>query len=93
MKSRYLICYDITRPRRLQKIHKFLKGRGCHIQYSMFLLNLGWSELQQLKGKLSKMINPKYDDIRIYPLPSNKKEIVFGVGSRIPKEIQIYLNI
>lgn len=90
MKSRYLICYDITRPGRLQRIHKFLKGSGFHIQYSVFLLYLGWHQLQQIKKELSKLINPKYDDIRIYPLPQESKEIVFGIGSRLPKDIQFF---
>lgn len=91
MKTRYLICYDITRPRRLQRIHKFLKARGFHIQYSVFLLHLGWQQLQQVKEEISGLINPKYDDVRIYPLPSACKEIILGIGNRLPKDIQFFM--
>jgi len=35
----YIICYDITCPRRLGKIHRLLKQSALPLQYSVFLFN------------------------------------------------------
>jgi CRISPR-associated endonuclease Cas2 len=40
MKANYLVCYDITEPRRLSRVYKFIKGMGLHIQYSVFSISL-----------------------------------------------------
>ncbi len=91
MKAGYLVCYDISDPARLNRIFRYLKGRGLHIQYSVFYCSLTWQELGSLKNKLSEFIDPKQDDIRIYPLPSDTKVTVMGCGDRIPEGANIFL--
>jgi len=90
MKANYLVCYDIRDPRRLSRVYKLLKGIGLHIQYSVFHCSLSWPDLLELKEKLKELIDENDDDIRIYPLPLEKKVIVMGCGDRVPNGVEIF---
>lgn len=92
MKAKYLVCYDITEPRRLSRVYKLMKGRGLHIQYSVFHCTLTWPNILDLKQKLSELIDRNSDDVRIYPLPSEEKVIVMGCGDRIPNGVEIFIE-
>lgn len=92
MKSNYLVCYDITDPKRLSKVYKLMIGRGIHLQYSVFHCTLTWQELLNLKEKLSLLIDKKRDDVRIYPLPSASKVIVMGCGDRVPQGVEVFIT-
>lgn len=65
----HIISYDIADPKRLQRIHRFLKKVALPLQYSVFLLEADAKRIEQLEKQLATMINPRADDIRIYPLP------------------------
>jgi len=92
MKANYLVCYDIADERRLNRVYKYLRERGLHIQYSVFHCQLTWKELQELKAALSSLINGKEDDVRIYPLPQDTEVFVLGCGDRIPNGVMIFLR-
>lgn len=92
MKAEYLVCYDIAAPRRLQRVYRFMKGQGVHMQYSVFHCSLTWPELQMLKLRLSQEIDEEEDDVRIYPLPSGGKMIAMGCGDRVPEDVEIFLE-
>jgi CRISPR-associated protein Cas2 len=92
MKAPYLVCYDIASPGRLGRIFRFMKGRGIHLQYSVFHCSLTWPELVNLRQKLEHLINKKEDDLRIYPLPSGCKVIVMGCGDRVPEGVEIFIE-
>lgn len=65
----YLICYDISDPRRLQKLHRYLRQRALPVQYSVFYASLTNNELRRIKDGINLIIEPREDDIRIYHLP------------------------
>ncbi|MEW6108116.1 MAG: CRISPR-associated endonuclease Cas2 [Nitrospirota bacterium] len=90
MKAPYLVCYDITDERRLSRVLKLMKGRGIHLQYSVFYCSLTWPQLQALKEDISARIDEKSDDVRIYPLPSGGKVLVMGCGDRVPDGVDIF---
>ena len=92
MKANYLVCYDITEPRRLAKVYKFIKGKGLHIQYSVFHCSLTWPNLLEIKEKLNYLIDEKEDDVRIYPLPAEEKVIVMVCGERVPDGVEIFIE-
>lgn len=92
MKANYLICYDIADKKRLTRVFKTVKGKGLHLQYSVFLCRLTWKQLQELKERLNKLIDSKYDDVRIYPLPDDIKVEVLGCGDRVPEGVNIFLS-
>lgn len=91
MKSAYLVCYDISDEKRLMKVYRFMKERGIHIQYSVFYCVLTLEELKTLKANIQKLINPRYDDIRIYPLPRNSLIAVLGSKAIIPEGIEVFI--
>lgn len=92
MKANYLVCYDISDPRRLARVFKLMKGNGIHLQYSVFHCSMTWQSLLELKEKLNWIINEKEDDVRIYPLPSEEKLIVMGCGDRVPDGLEIFID-
>lgn len=91
MKANYLVCYDISCPRRLGRVYKYIKGKGLHIQYSVFHCSLTWPMLMELKARIAELIDEKEDDVRIYPLPAEKKVVVMGCGDRVPEGIDIFI--
>lgn len=74
----YLIGYDITDPKRLQKIHRRMLDYATPIQYSIFLLE---GEIKELKACLSDILeifNKKQDDLRVYPLQKGVRQWHLG---------------
>lgn len=92
MKAAYLVCYDIADPRRLGRVLRLMKGKGLHIQYSIFHCTVTWPQLLQLKEELRERIDEKEDDVRIYPLPGGGKVIVLGCGDRVPEGVEIFVE-
>lgn len=75
----WLICYDIKNPKRLMRVHRWMKGQGLPIQYSVFTALLNKAELRRLILDLHARILPTQDDVRFYPLPDLPKQICLGV--------------
>jgi CRISPR-associated protein Cas2 len=90
MKTNYLLCYDIASPRRLGRVFRYMRGRGVHLQYSVFYCSWTWPQLQEVKGKIGKIIHPAQDDVRIYPLPSEPRVLCLGLGLRVPEGVDIF---
>ncbi len=74
----WLICYDITSPRRIQRVHHFLRSKCFWVQYSAFAAWLTEREMQRLLAGLEMRIEAKEDDVRIYPIPANCETIAMG---------------
>jgi CRISPR-associated protein Cas2 len=89
MKADYLVCYDIKDERRLQRVCRYLKGKGLHLQYSVFLCSLRWPELKELKAELTSLIDEKQDDVRLYPLPARALVAAFGRAEPLPKGLYL----
>jgi CRISPR-associated protein Cas2 len=66
--THYLIAYDIASPRRLGKVHRFLKKEGLAVQYSVFLVQLSPALLKNLLANIEKIIDAQSDDVRAYPV-------------------------
>ncbi|HSW62257.1 MAG TPA: CRISPR-associated endonuclease Cas2 [Dissulfurispiraceae bacterium] len=92
MKNNYLVCYDIADECRLQRVLRYMKARGLHVQYSVFYCKLGWNDLQIMKDELKAMIAERKDDVRIYPLPAKLPVLAMGCGGRIPEGVELYLT-
>lgn len=68
MREYVLVSYDIANPRRLQKVHKTMRGFGDGFQDSVFLCQLSEKELVIMKTKLDDLIKPSEDMIVIIKL-------------------------
>lgn len=81
----WLIGYDITSPKRLRRVHRFLSARAYWVQLSLFVA--GWTEAEfalHWRG-LAKLINPRRDDVRAWPIPENPW--IASIGQGLPEGV------
>ena len=65
----WIIGYDITDPRRLQRIYRALLKHATPLEYSIFLLTGTDLARKRCMDDIVKLIDPATDDLRCYPLP------------------------
>ena len=53
-KNWYVICYDITEPKRWREVYKKLHGYGRRLQYSIFRCRLTVRQAEKLRWELEK---------------------------------------
>ena len=88
-KAQFLVVtYDITDDRRRVKIANILKSFGERVQLSVFECWLTAEELEELRGLLSRQMDPDLDSIRIYA--PRKSALVLGSGV-ITEEAKFYV--
>ncbi len=68
--SQYLIAYDISDPKRLQRVHRQLKKQGLPVQYSVFSVVLTQIQFKRLLAKINSLLDEREDDFRCYSLPN-----------------------
>ena len=74
----WLIAYDIANPRRLQRVHTYLKRHAVPLQYSVFVTRLNERALSKVLAELKDRIDDGTDDVRAYRLPQRCKPITLG---------------
>lgn len=79
MQRDFLIAYDITQPRRLQKIYRYLTRVAVPIEYSVFYASEDARRILSILADASAIIDPGSDDLRCYPLPQR------GLRARLGK--------
>jgi CRISPR-associated protein Cas2 len=85
----YLIAYDIADPKRLARLHRFLKKQGLPLQYSVFTVVLKRKALLNLLKQIERFIHLKQDDVRCYRLPTNVKVSVLG-RQYFPEDVLLF---
>lgn len=75
---RYLIGYDITENKRLQKVYKRLCKYATPLQYSLFLFEGKYAELQACLKMVLSFCDKNEDDLRVYPLQADIKQWHLG---------------
>lgn len=78
--QRWLLAYDIKSPKRLQKVWRYLRKEGQRLQYSVYILAGHRQQIQTIMDALSDIIEPREDDVRIYPLGENTR--IWGLGTQ-----------
>jgi CRISPR-associated protein Cas2 len=63
-----LVVYDISHDKRRTKLHNTLKDFGSPVQYSVFECLLDEAGLKRMKKAVNKVIKPRLDRVRYYPL-------------------------
>jgi CRISPR-associated protein Cas2 len=74
----WLVCYDIAEPRRLARVWRAVREFGVPLQYSVFWSRLDDVGLGEALGAVATRIDPRFDDVRLYPLPENVQ--ITGLG-------------
>jgi CRISPR-associated protein Cas2 len=67
-RTRYLLAYDISDPRRLRRVHGIALTYGYPLQYSLFVCDLDEVQLVGLRADLGAEINHREDRISIFDL-------------------------
>jgi CRISPR-associated protein Cas2 len=87
MRKRYVVCYDISDPKRLAKVLRKMKGFGDPLQLSVFQCDLSRQEVILLKMALLGIINERHDRVLIIdlgPATGRGKECTESLGKREP---------
>lgn len=82
----WLVSYDISEPRRLSRVARFMVRHGIRLQYSVFAVVMDQQELAALREGVAALIDPARDDIRIYPIAAQGRCDIQG-ASLVPPEM------
>ncbi len=85
MRRLYLIAYDITDNRRLNRVRDFLKGYSTGGQKSVYECFLTDGEVNSVASKLRMFIEPEYDRVHIFPLDGRSRTHTLGIAAQ-PKD-------
>lgn len=66
----WLIGYDITEPKRLQRVHRAMVNYATPIEYSIFLFLGTEHDLQCCLEEVAGLMDERSDDVRCYTLPA-----------------------
>lgn len=77
--SSWVVGYDISNPKRLQRVYRAMLKHATPLEYSVFLLTGTERDKQRCMSDLVALIDEKEDDLRCYPLPER------GLQQRIGK--------
>ncbi len=71
-RTTFLICYDVSQsPRRLARVRRSLVSVAVPVQYSVFVGHFTPAERAQVLRRLAGLIDPRRDDVRLYPVPGD----------------------
>ena len=85
MRRTYLVCYDVSEPKRLQRVHAKMLGYGEPAQYSVFLCDLSRKELALLKADLSGQMDLVADRLMVVDMGADGMDRVEFVGARMER--------
>ena len=98
----HILAYDIANPKRLGRVHRYLKKMGLPLQYSVFLLTLDAQRRDKVLKHLQTLIHPRQDYVRLYPLPDNPDWVKLGkqfwddgvllTGAKLPAQVRYNLD-
>lgn len=78
----YLVCYDVSCPRRLYRVHKYLLGFRVGGQKSFFECWFTRGELRTARRDLEALIEPAEDRVHVFQLDPRMR--MDGLGLAVP---------
>lgn len=82
-KSYYVICYDISDPKRLNKIARIMTKFCERVLYSVFEGELTLKQKLDLHSRVSKIMDFEDDSVIYFTLCDNCIKKIHSVGKRI----------
>lgn len=70
LKHWYLIAYDVRDPKRLRKVHYYLRKQALAVQKSVFIIHTDLATLARIEGQLRQRVVEREDDLRLYAIPT-----------------------
>jgi CRISPR-associated protein Cas2 len=88
-----LVAYDVATDDaagrgRLHRVAKACEGSGQRVQQSVFECVLSEPELARLEGRLSRLIDPSRDSLRIYRLREPRSSFTLVLGLDVAHDIR-----
>ena len=83
MRQTYIVCCDISDPKRLREVFKTMRGWGDHLQLSVFESRLTRRELVTLRAELSEIIHNDNDQVLFVdlgPAGSRGDRVITALG-------------
>jgi len=77
----YVVAYDMPDTRRRTKLFKAMKGFGRHTQFSVFECELNTKGLERMVKKITSLIEPSEDNIKVYTLCKSCLGVVRVLGT------------
>ncbi|MDY6830936.1 MAG: CRISPR-associated endonuclease Cas2 [Thermodesulfobacteriota bacterium] len=80
-----ILTYDITHPRRLRRMHRFMKDFGLNTQKSVFECDIDEKDLKTIRRFCRTELDIASDSVRIYGICAGclKKAALSGMGLRL----------
>ena len=78
----FLICYDVSCPQRLYRVHKYLLGFKVGGQKSFFECWLTPAELREVRNTLANLLDLDEDRAHIFQLDPRMKCDLLGLATR-----------
>ncbi|MDI6890359.1 MAG: CRISPR-associated endonuclease Cas2 [Thermodesulfovibrionales bacterium] len=85
----YLIAYDISNDRRLNRVRNFLKGYSTGGQKSVYECFLTDRELRYVKKKLERLIREDEDRVHIFTMDGRSRTHTLGIAVQ-PKDPEYF---
>lgn len=87
-----LVVYDVETTnaagrKRLRRVAKVCEGYGQRVQYSVFECSLSDAQLEQLRARLTEIVHPDQDSLRIYRLMQPRTKHVEEIGRALKNDI------
>ena len=89
----FLVCYDISCPRRLYRVHKYLLGYKVGGQKSFYECWFTPAELAEVRQKLTNLINPVEDRVHLFQLDPRMQRQGLGLGTACESSTKFFLII
>jgi CRISPR-associated protein Cas2 len=64
----YLVCYDISDPKRLRRVARACEDYGYRKQYSVFLVRVSATDFVRLRSRLYELIDLNADQVLFIPI-------------------------
>lgn len=87
----YLVCYDISDPRRLHRVHQIMKGYGVPWQFSVFFCKLKNLDRARMLSALHTEIHHTEDQILILDLGPEEEKVrqnIHTLGRSLPPPLE-----
>ena len=76
----YLVCYDISDPKRLRKVARCCEDFGYRKQKSVFLCRVSATDFVRLRSRLYDLINLEEDQVLFIPMTDSCLERIEAIG-------------
>lgn len=90
--QQWLVAYDIAHPRRGGAVYRLMKKHAIPLQHSLYLVQGSREKLQTLLKALQDRIDPRADDVRVYPCTARAEMHLLG-PSLLPEGVLLDLPL